>query len=96
MVAKLGQREAEYEVAYAHPGCHRTSNLVDRLMNRLTRLLYTGRGLHGHQPTSTCRLRGWALLHNFRPFAPRSGRQPHPHLPRTSTERKKVPRALAP
>lgn len=73
MVAKLWQRAAEYEVAYAHPGCHRTSNLVDRLMNRLTRLLYAGRGLHGHQHGSTCRLRGWALLLNFRPFAPRSG-----------------------
>ena len=74
MVAKLWQRESEYAVAYAHPGCHRTSNLVDRLMNRLTRLMYAGRGLHGHQHSSACRLRGWALLHNFRPFAPRSGR----------------------
>lgn len=73
MVAKLWQRAAEYEVAYAHPGCHRTSNLVDRLMNRLARLLYAGRGLHGHQHASTCRVRGWALLLNFRPFAPRSG-----------------------
>lgn len=73
MVAKLWKRESEYAVAYAHPGCHRTSNLVDRLMNRMTRLLYAGRGLHGHQHSSTDRLRGWALLHNFRPFAPRSG-----------------------
>jgi len=72
-VTKLWQRAAEYAVAYAHPGCHRTSNHVDRLMNRLTRLLYAGRGLHGHQHSSTRRLRGWALLHNFRPFAPRSG-----------------------
>jgi hypothetical protein len=74
MVAKLWQRASQYAVAYAHPGCHRTSNQVDRLMNRLTRLLYAGRGLHGHQSASTRRLRGWALLHNFRPFAPRSGR----------------------
>lgn len=73
MIAKLCQRATEYAVAYAHPGCHRTSNQVDRLMNRLTRLLYAGRGLHGHQSASTRRLRGWALLHNFRPFAPRSG-----------------------
>lgn len=73
MAAKLWQRESEYAVAYAHPACHRTSNLVDRLMNRLTRLMYVGRGLHGHQHSSVCRLRGWALLHNFRPFAPRSG-----------------------
>lgn len=73
MVAKLWNREPEYAVAYFHPGCHRTSNLVDRLMNRLTRFLYAGRGLHGNQLSSERRLRGWALLHNFRPFAPRSG-----------------------
>ena len=47
--------------------------MVDRLMNRLTRYLYAGRGLHGHQSSSKYRLRGWALLNNFRPFAPRSG-----------------------
>lgn len=74
MVAKLWQRASEYAIAYSHPGCYRTSNQVDRLMNRLTRLMYAGRGLHGHQRSSTLRLRGWALLHNFRPFAPRSGR----------------------
>ena len=35
--------------------------------------VYAGRGLHGHQVNSEHRLRGWALLNNFRPFAPRSG-----------------------
>ena len=74
VTAKLWNREAEYAVSYTHPSCHRTSNLVDRLMNRLTRLLYSGRGLHGHQISSERRLRGWALLHNFSPFAPRSGK----------------------
>lgn len=73
MVAKLCNRESEYAVSYSHPDCHRTSNLVDRLMNRLTRFLYAGRGLHGHQRSCERRLRGWALLQNFRPFAPRSG-----------------------
>ncbi len=73
MVAKLWKRAPQYVVSYDHPGSHRTSNLVDRLMNRLTRLLYAGRGLHGHQHSSELRLRGWALLQNFRPFAPRSG-----------------------
>jgi hypothetical protein len=73
MVAKLWKRADQYALSYQHPGCHRTSNLVDRLMNRLTRLLYQGRGLHGHQASSELRLRGWALLNNFRPFAPRSG-----------------------
>jgi hypothetical protein len=72
MIAKLGEKTESYAVAYDHPGCYRTSNAVDRPMNRLCRLMYAGRGLHGHQGSSELRLRGWALLLNFRPFAPRS------------------------
>ena len=74
VLPKLWDRVEEYAAAYDHPGCHRTSNAVDRPMNRMTRLAYAGRGLHGHQAASERRLRGWALLHNFRPFAPRAGR----------------------
>jgi len=70
---KLWNHRREYAASYRHPGCHRTSNLVDRLTNRLYRVLYAGRGLHGNQPSSERRLRGWALLLNFRPYAPRSG-----------------------
>lgn len=71
-VNKLQNRVDEYARSYSHSGCHRTSNQVDRLMNRLTRAMYDSRGLHGHQASSERRLRGWALLQNFRPFAPRS------------------------
>lgn len=74
-VEKLCNRAEQYVVSYDHPHCHRTSNMVDRLMNRLTRYLYAGRGVHGHQSSSERRLRGWSLLNNFRPFAPRSGQQ---------------------
>ena len=42
------------------------------------RLMYANRGLHGHQGSSELRLRGWALLLNFRPYAPRSN-QPRTH-----------------
>ncbi len=71
MLTKLWNKTESYVVAYDHPGCHRTSNAVDRPMNRLCRLMYAGRGLHGHQGSSESRLRGWALLMNFRPYAPR-------------------------
>jgi hypothetical protein len=73
-LTRLDEHAEDYARAYQKPGCHRTSNQVDRLMNRLYRVLYAGRGLHGHQASSERRLRGWALLLNFRPFAPRSGR----------------------
>ena len=75
MLTKLWNKTESYMVAYDHPGCHRTSNAVDRLMNRLYRLIYAGRGLHGHQGSSELRLRGWGLLMNFRPYAPR-GKSP--------------------
>jgi hypothetical protein len=78
MVTKLGNKTESYAVAYDHPGCHRTSNAVDRPMNRLCRLMYASRGVHGHQGSSEFRLRGWALLLNFRPYARRSN-QPRPH-----------------
>jgi hypothetical protein len=71
MLEKLWAKAESYAAAYDHPGCHRTSNAVDRPMNRLCRLMYAGRGLHGHQGSSELRLRGWALLQNFRPYAPR-------------------------
>jgi hypothetical protein len=71
MVGKLWSKTESYTAAYEPPGCHRTSNAVDRPMNRLCRLMYAGRGLHGHQGSSERRLRGWALLENFRPYAPR-------------------------
>ena len=74
MLEKLWAKTESYAVAYDHPGCHRTSNAVDRPMNRLCRLMYASRGLHGHQGSSEFRLRGWALLRNFRPYARRSNR----------------------
>jgi hypothetical protein len=74
MLEKLWGKTEAYVVAYDHPGCQRTSNAVDRPMNRLCRLMYAGRGLHGHQGSSELRLRGWALLRNFRPYARRSNR----------------------
>ncbi len=78
MLTKLWNKTESYVVAYSHQGCHRTSNAVDRPMNRLCRLMYANRGLHGHQGSSELRLRGWALLLNFRPYAPRSN-QPRAH-----------------
>jgi hypothetical protein len=47
--------------------------MVDRLTNRLSRVLYAHRGLHGHQRSSERRLRGWARLLHFCPYAPRAG-----------------------
>jgi hypothetical protein len=44
-------------------------------MNALYRLLYANRALHGHLKAAESRLRGWALLMNFRPFEPQTRRR---------------------
>lgn len=72
MTAKLWKRSKQYRQAFKHDECYRTSNQVDRLMNRMTRLMYSGRGLHGNHTASERRLRGWALMVNFVPYAHRS------------------------
>ena len=91
MLTKLWNKTESYAVAYEHPGCHRTSNAVDRPMNRLCRLMYASRGLHGHQSSSELRLRGWALLLNFRPYAAAEQPTPHPRQSRSSTQRQTLP-----
>ena len=69
VLALCGKRAAFVE-AYAHPGCHRTSNLVDRLLRRLDYHLYCGQHLHGSTGAAERGLRGWALIHNFAPSCP--------------------------
>jgi hypothetical protein len=46
-VLSLCGKRGAFLVAYAHPGCHRTSHLVDRLLRRLDYHLDCGQHLHG-------------------------------------------------
>ncbi len=62
-------REA-FVKADAHPGCHRTSNPVDRLLRRRDSHLYCTQHLPGTTAAAEQRLRGWALSHNFAPMCP--------------------------
>ena len=87
---KLWGRTEEYVRSYSHPGCHRTSNQVDRPMNALYRMLYADRTLHGHLETAESRLRGWALLRNFRPFEPQTRRRTGYQSASPSTEQDEI------
>jgi hypothetical protein len=69
-VLSLCGKRGAFVKAYAHPGCHRTSNLVDRLLRRLDHHLYCGQHLHGSTVAAERGLRGWALIHNFAPSCP--------------------------
>jgi hypothetical protein len=69
-VLSLCGKRAAFLKAYAHPGCRRTSNPVDRLLRRLDYHLDCGQHLHGSTETAGLGLRGWALIHNFAPSCP--------------------------
>lgn len=69
-VEKLCGRAAEYGVAYAHPGGHRTSNMLDRVMRSMSRYFETGQHLHGSREACGRHVRAWAILANFRPWHP--------------------------
>jgi hypothetical protein len=74
-VDKLIRLGPEYATAYEHPGCCRTSNPVDRRLNLMNRVVAAGRRLHGSLDAAERRLRGVALVINFRPFTKRHQRR---------------------
>ena len=73
-VRKLCGRSKEYGLAYAHPGGHRTSNMLDRVMRSMSRYFEDCQHLHGSGRACERHCRAWALLHNFRPWHPATAR----------------------
>jgi hypothetical protein len=73
-VLSLGNERGAFARAYEHPGCHRTSNPVDRLLRRLDYHLYCTQHLHGSTVAAERGLRGWALIHHFAPSCPETVR----------------------
>ena len=71
-LTKLRRNIASYRVAYDHPNAHRTSNMVDRLMQRMDRHLYSTQYFHGSSDSAQLSIRGWTLINNFAPFNPRT------------------------
>jgi hypothetical protein len=73
-VKKMCGRSKEYAKAYTHPGGHRTSNMLDRLMRGMNRYFDRGQHLHGGQEACKRHVRAWALLYNYRPWHPASAK----------------------
>ena len=64
-----GKRD-RWSIAYDHPGGHRTSNMLDRLMRGMDRYFDHGQHLHGSRRACRLHCRAWALLWNFSPWHP--------------------------
>ncbi len=72
---KLRKKIDYCKVAYDHPGCHRTSNMLDRLMQRLDLHLANTKYFHGSNESAEDSVRGWALIQNFAPSNPNTLRK---------------------
>ncbi len=73
-ILKLCVNAPDYCLAYDHPTACRASNMIDRAMNPMDRYLHETRYFHGHLDTAECRIRAWALIHNFSPYNPKTKR----------------------
>ena len=71
-VLKLCAHAPEFLKAFDHPTAHRTSNMLDRLMDHMDRRFYSARYFHGHLMTAEYAVRAGALLTNFQPYCPRA------------------------
>ena len=69
-IEKLKANLALYAGAYDFPGAHRTSNMTDRLMQRMDRHLFSTQYFHGTFSSAELNIRGWALINNFAPSNP--------------------------
>ena len=69
-IRKLHQNLAHFTIAYDFSGCHRTSNMLDRLMQRMDRHLFSTQYFHGLSSSAELSIRGWSLLLNFAPSNP--------------------------
>jgi hypothetical protein len=71
-ILKLEKKVERFVPAYDHPLAHRTSTMLDRQVDPLSRCLDRARFFHGHAASANRIVRAWALTHNFRPFCPRA------------------------
>ena len=69
-VRKLHKNIGDYGIAYTHPGSHRTSNMIDRLLQRMDHHLFSTQYFHGTISAAQLGIRGWALIQNFAPSNP--------------------------
>jgi hypothetical protein len=71
-ILRLCEKSPLFQVFYDHPSAHRTSNMIDRLMDRQDRFLYLMKYFHGHFISAELGIRAWAILMNFGPYCPRA------------------------
>ena len=68
-IMSLCGKVKKFSPAYDHVKCHRTSNMVDRLMRFMDKYLFGSQYFHGSLFAAEQSIRAWAILRNFQPYA---------------------------
>jgi hypothetical protein len=71
-ILKLCAKADQFALAFDFARAYRTSNRLDRQLDRLDRCLYAAHYFHGHLMAGEYQVRAWALFHNFQPYCPRA------------------------
>jgi len=71
-IQKIRNNLEKFTKVYDLPGSHRTSNMIDRLMQRMDRYLFNTQYFHGSIESAERGIRAWALIQNFAPSNPRT------------------------
>jgi hypothetical protein len=69
-ISKLRENLSSFTITYDFPKAHRTSNMIDRLMQRMDKHLFNTQYFHGDKSSAELNIRGWALILNFAPLNP--------------------------
>jgi len=67
-VLKLCDKKYSFMVCFDFENAHRTSNMIDRLMDFMDKFLYNRKYLKGKKETAQKSMTAFCLLHNFRPY----------------------------
>ena len=71
-IKKLKDNVSFYSAAYDFKNAYRTSNMVDRLMQKMDQHLFNTKNFKGEFDSAKKSIRGWALIQNFAPYNPRT------------------------
>lgn len=69
---KLCSKKQFFTYAYRQKTAHRTSNMVDRLMDGMDRFIYSARYFHKTPNSAEKLMRSYALIYNFSPSCPQT------------------------
>ena len=72
---KIHQQADAFRAAYRFPFAMRTSNMIDRLMQRIDKHLSSIQYFRRSRHSANLSIRAWALIHNFAPFNPYTRKQ---------------------